>query len=113
LGSLVEPLAVALHSVRLASVGAGETVAVWGAGPIGLLTIACLKIAGAGRIWAIEPLQHRREFARHFGATETIDPNQADSVRELLAATGGRGVDCALDCATKAAGPQPPAGEAP
>jgi L-iditol 2-dehydrogenase len=103
LASLAEPLAVAMHSLQFAALSIGETVAVFGAGPIGLLTIASLKVAGAGRIWAIEPVAHRREFARHMGAHETIDPNQADCVRELLAATGGRGVDCAIDCATKPA----------
>ena len=44
--TLVEPLAVALHSMKFAAIAAGETVAVFGAGPIGLLTVACLK---AGR----------------------------------------------------------------
>src|SRR6478672_7471230 len=53
--TLAEPLAVALHSVRLASIRAGETVAVIGAGPIGLLTIAALRAAKAGKIWAVEP----------------------------------------------------------
>src|SRR3954452_21654590 len=60
LATIVEPLAVAVHSMRFAAVQPGETVAVFGAGPIGLLTIACLKVAGAGRIWAIDPLAHRR-----------------------------------------------------
>ena len=114
LASMAEPLAVALHSLQFAAVSIGETVAVFGAGPIGLLTIASLKVAGAGRIWAIEPVAHRREFARHMGAHETIDPSQADCVRELLAATGGRGVDCAIDCATKpAAGAPRPSGGPP
>ncbi len=103
LASMAEPLAVALHSLQFAAVRIGETVAVFGAGPIGLLTIASLKVAGAGRIFAIEPLAHRRAFARHMGAHETIDPKETDCVRELLAATGGRGVDCAIDCATKPA----------
>jgi L-iditol 2-dehydrogenase len=50
--ALAEPLAIALHSLRLASIGPGESVAVIGAGPIGLLTIAALKAKQAGRIWA-------------------------------------------------------------
>src|SRR5581483_4642821 len=95
LGSLVEPLAVALHSVRLASVGAGETVAVFGAGPIGLLTIACLKIAGAGRIWAFDPLAHRREMAAAMGADGSLDPDNAPEA--IAGDTGKRGVDCAFD----------------
>lgn len=98
-GALVEPLAVALHSMQFASVSSSETVAVFGAGPIGLLTIACLKLAGAGRLWAIEPVEHRRDLARQVGADALLDPS--DAVRQILADTGGRGVDCAIDCATR------------
>jgi L-iditol 2-dehydrogenase len=97
--SLVEPLGVAVHSLKLASVQAGETVAVFGAGPIGLLTIAALKAAGAGQIWAVEPLAHRRELARNIGADVVLEP--AEATREILSGTGQRGVDCAVDCAAK------------
>jgi L-iditol 2-dehydrogenase len=99
--TLVEPLAIALHSLRIGAFQKGETVAVFGGGPIGLLTIACLKVAGAGRIWATEPVAARRDMARRMGADEVFDPGAGDVVREILAATGGRGVDCAIDCAAK------------
>ena len=101
LATLAEPLAVAAHSMKFADVKPGETVAVYGAGPIGLLTLACLKVAGAGRIWAIEPVAHRREMARHMGADAALDPAEIDTSRQILADTGGRGVDCAIDCAAK------------
>jgi L-iditol 2-dehydrogenase len=99
LASLVEPLAVALHSLKLGVLQAGETVAVWGAGAIGLLTIASLKVAGVRRIWAVEPLAHRRDLALHLGADAALDPSAGDEVRQIAADTGGRGVDCAIDCA--------------
>lgn len=95
--ALAEPLAIALHSVRLASIAAGETVAVIGAGPIGLLTIAALRAVGAGRVWAVEPLAHRRELALKMGAEAALEPGEA--LAEILAGTGKRGVDCAMDCA--------------
>ncbi len=95
--ALAEPLAIALHSLRLASIGPGETVAVIGAGPIGLLTIAALRAANAGRVWAVEPLAHRRELARAIGADVAIEP--AEALDEILSQTGQRGVDCAIDCA--------------
>jgi L-iditol 2-dehydrogenase len=95
--TLAEPLAVALHSVRLASISRGETVAVIGAGPIGLLTIAALRAAGAARIWAVEPLAHRRELALGIGAEAALEPEEAAA--EIARATGHRGVDCAIDCA--------------
>jgi L-iditol 2-dehydrogenase len=86
-----------VHSLRLASIGPGETVAVIGAGPIGLLTIAALRAAKAGRIWAIEPLAHRRELALGMGADAALAP--AEAVQEIFSETGQRGVDCAIDCA--------------
>ena len=101
LAALVEPLAVALHSLKLAAIRLGDTVAVFGAGPIGLLTIASLKVAGARRIWAVEPLAHRRELALHLGADVALDPAAVDPVRQIAADTGKRGVDCAIDCAAK------------
>jgi len=95
--ALAEPLAIAIHSVRLASIRPGETVAVIGAGPIGLLTIAALRAANAGNIWAIEPLAHRRQLARFIGAHASVEP--AEAAAEILRATAQRGVDCAIDCA--------------
>jgi (R,R)-butanediol dehydrogenase/meso-butanediol dehydrogenase/diacetyl reductase len=49
-GALVEPAAVALHAVRVSTVKAGDTAAVFGAGPIGLLVIEALRAAGASKI---------------------------------------------------------------
>ncbi|MGB9457196.1 MAG: alcohol dehydrogenase catalytic domain-containing protein [Bryobacteraceae bacterium] len=99
--TLAEPLAIGLHSMKFASIEIGETVAVFGAGPIGLVTIACLKLAGASRIWAVEPVAHRREMALKMGAAVALDPNACDVAREMVRDTAGRGVDCAIDCAAK------------
>jgi L-iditol 2-dehydrogenase len=99
--TLVEPLAVALHSMQFVALRPGETAAVFGVGPIGLLTIIALKLAGAGRVWAIDPVAHRLELARAIGADAVIDPRAVDPVRQLLADTGNRGVDVAIDCAGK------------
>ena len=95
--ALAEPLAIAMHSLHLASIAPDETIVVIGAGPIGLLTIAALRAAKAGRIWAVEPLAHRRELARGMGADAVLEPG--GSVEEILRTTGQRGVDCAIDCA--------------
>jgi len=95
--TLAEPLAIAMHSLGLVSIRPGETVAVIGAGPIGLLTIAALRTAKADRVWAVEPLAHRRALALGLGADAALEPEEA--VEEILRATGQRGVDCAIDCA--------------
>jgi L-iditol 2-dehydrogenase len=100
-GALVEPLAVIVHSMHLATPRPGETALVFGAGPIGLLTIAMLKLSGIQRIWSVEPVGARRELARVMGADAVIDPSAADPVREVLRDTSMRGVDIAIDCAAQ------------
>jgi L-iditol 2-dehydrogenase len=99
-GALIEPLAVALHSLHLGSVALGETAVVFGAGPIGLLTVAALKLSGAERIWAIEPLAHRRAMAVAMGADAALAPGD-DPVAAVLRDTSGRGVDVVFDCVAK------------
>jgi len=99
LATIAEPLAVALHSMKFAAIDPDDTVAVFGAGPIGLLTIACVKLAGAQRIWAVDPVAHRRDLAAQMGADVTLDA--LDAARQIQTDTGERGVDCAIDCAAK------------
>jgi L-iditol 2-dehydrogenase len=101
LATMVEPLAVALHSMQFAAVKPGETVALFGAGPIGLLTLACLIVAGAGRIWVVEPVKHRCALALEMGADAALDPAELDVIRQIESETAGRGVDCAIDCAAR------------
>lgn len=101
LGTLIEPLAVVLHSMQFVALRPGETAAVIGAGPIGLLTVALLRLSGAGRIFAIDPVAHRRELALRMGADAVVDPQAVDAGADILRDTGRRGVDAAIDCAAK------------
>jgi len=96
-GAMLEPLGVALHAVNLAHLRPGMTIGVYGCGPIGLLTIQVARLAGAARVFATDPLAHRREAARAFGAE--IFAAEGDEVRAILAATQQRGVDVAFEIA--------------
>jgi L-iditol 2-dehydrogenase len=87
--------------MALARPQVGETALVTGAGPIGLLTIAVLKLSGIRRLWVVEPLARRRELARAVGADVVLDPREADPVGVVMNHTGRRGVDMAIDCAAK------------
>jgi L-iditol 2-dehydrogenase len=98
IATMVEPLAVVLHSMQFAAVQPGETAAVFGVGPIGLLTVIALKLAGARRVWAVDPVQHRLVLARAVGADVETDPRAFDPVRQILRDTHNRGVDVAIDC---------------
>lgn len=95
-GALVEPAAVALHSVRLSKLKAGDTAVVYGAGPIGLLLIEALKVAGASEIYAVEISPERAEKAKELGAKEAINPLEIDPVEKLQELTNG-GVDVAFE----------------
>jgi L-iditol 2-dehydrogenase len=98
-GALLEPLGVAIHTVDLAHLKAGQTVAVLGAGPIGLFTAAMARFAGAGAVYVTEPVAYRRNFALEYAADAVFDPAADDVVDAILAATGGRGVDVAFEAA--------------
>ena len=98
-GALAEPLSIILHSMEFALPRAGETAVVFGCGPIGLLTVAVLKLSGVRRLWAVEPLAYRRDMARAMGADVVLD--SVSAVKQILADTGGRGVDIVIDCAAK------------
>ena len=71
LGALVEPLAVAYHAVRLSGIKPGGTAAVFGSGPIGLVTTAALKAAGAEKVFVVEPAAVRKAKAPGAGADES------------------------------------------
>lgn len=83
---------------------AGDDVLVFGAGPIGLAVIQCLRAQGAGTITAVEGARERQAFARQFGAAHVLDPMRAGGVDGLVAearrlTAGGRGPPVAFDCA--------------
>jgi threonine dehydrogenase-like Zn-dependent dehydrogenase len=90
-GALVEPLAVALHAVERAGVRTGDTVAVLGAGPVGLAVTLWLERLGAGRVVVTDPVASRRALASRVGATATVDPIAAggDLAGAVAEACGG------------------------
>jgi threonine dehydrogenase-like Zn-dependent dehydrogenase len=84
-GALVEPLAVALHAVERAGVRAGDTVAVLGAGPVGLAVTLWLDRLGAGRVVVTDPVATRRRLAEQVGASATVDPGDTGDVAGAIA----------------------------
>src|SRR3954447_21974421 len=95
MGALVEPFSVAYYALlRAGSVDASNTVAVLGAGPIGLAVTAASSAMGA-RTVVVEPSPERRAAAEKLGAAQTVDPGTAEELlREL---TGGRGADVVVE----------------
>ncbi|MFH0963065.1 MAG: NAD(P)-dependent alcohol dehydrogenase [Planctomycetota bacterium] len=98
-GAMIEPLAIGVFALDEAPIRAGESAAVFGCGPIGLVILEAAHAAGAGRVYVSEPIDARRRKALALGATATFDPQEKDPVEAILAATGGRGVDLAVEAA--------------
>ncbi|MFG2355489.1 Zn-dependent alcohol dehydrogenase [Streptomyces sp. NPDC048521] len=84
-----------------AQVRAGETVAVFGAGGVGLATLQAARIAGASRIIAVDVSPEKEELARAAGATDYVLASE-NTPREIRALTGKQGVDVSIECVGRA-----------
>ncbi|MCC6176606.1 MAG: alcohol dehydrogenase catalytic domain-containing protein [Chloroflexi bacterium] len=96
-GALTEPLSCCVHATELANIRAGGTVAIVGAGTIGLLLLQLAKRNGAALVAVSEPDSGRRALAERLGADVTVNPRAEDLHERLRAATGGIGVDVAFE----------------
>ncbi len=83
-------------AARLAEIEAGDTVAVFGCGPVGIFAIVSAFLRDAGRVFAVDCVPSRLDAARQHGA-EAIDFNTEDPVIAIKEATGGIGVDRVID----------------
>lgn len=96
-GALLEPLGVAMHAVSVSHLRPGSDVLVVGGGPIGALAVQVARRHGAGRVFVVEPLEHRRRTALRNGADQVWSAELG--AEAVLEATGGRGVDVVLEIA--------------
>jgi (R,R)-butanediol dehydrogenase/meso-butanediol dehydrogenase/diacetyl reductase len=97
IGALVEPFSVALHAVRQADLTVGDSVSVFGSGPIGLGIVQLVRAAGATDVFVSEPRDARRKRAADLGAT-TVDPTETDPISLIKSSTDG-GTDIAFEVA--------------
>jgi L-iditol 2-dehydrogenase len=95
-GSQVEPAACGIRALRKAGVSAGNSVAVFGVGPMGLTHVQLLKDFGTAPIIAIDIIENRRQFAAKLGADMMLNPSTDNVPESILTASGGRGVDYAI-----------------
>ena len=82
-GALVEPMAVAVQAVKEGQLQFWDTVAVFGAGPIGLLTVIAAKAAGASKIIVLDLSETRLEKAKELGTTHIINSSNGNSVEAI------------------------------
>jgi threonine dehydrogenase-like Zn-dependent dehydrogenase len=76
----------------------GETIAIWGAGPVGFFAIQSAKLMGAERIIAIDTVPERLALAKKAGATDIIDFEKEDVFERIKEITKGQGADAVIDC---------------
>jgi threonine dehydrogenase-like Zn-dependent dehydrogenase len=81
-----------------ADIQPGDTVAIWGAGPVGLFAIRSAVIMGAERVVSIESVPARMDLARRAGATDVVDFTTEDVLERLKEITHGAGPDAVIDC---------------
>ena len=84
------------HGAELAGVGPGDTVAVFGAGPVGLMAAHSAALRGAAQVFVVDKEPGRLALAGRYGAT-AVDFAGADPVRVITEATDGAGVDCGIE----------------
>jgi threonine dehydrogenase-like Zn-dependent dehydrogenase len=93
----IEAISIAFHAVSRVRIALNDTAVVVGAGMIGLLIVQSLRVAGCGRIIAVDIDDSRLQLAASLGADITINPNEKDIPREVWTATGGLGADIAFE----------------
>ena len=101
--SLIEPFAVAIHSLKVGDFSIGQNAVVIGAGPIGLATIETLKTAGAGIVIAVQRKSMRQDYAKKAGADYVLDPDEVEipaEVKKIL----GEGADIVFEVSGTKAG---------
>ncbi|MBN1991623.1 MAG: alcohol dehydrogenase catalytic domain-containing protein [Anaerolineae bacterium] len=97
-GAMLEPLGIALHTVDLARIKVGHSVAILGAGCIGLLILQLAKLSGAAPIFISDKFPWRLTLAKKYGAIP-LNCDEVDQAKAVLQATDGRGVDIAIEAA--------------
>lgn len=105
--ALIEPMSCAARAMDLAHMKIGNTVALSGAGGIGLILLQMIKLQGGTRITVIEPVESKRRLALELGADFVIDPLNQDIVEESMKITDNLGYDFVFEAsgATVAAPP--------
>lgn len=93
---------------ELCNIQPGDTIAVWGCGPVGLFALASARLLGAERVIAIDRFEYRLQLARAKCGAETLNYEKVDVLEALKELTGGRGPDACIDAAgTEAHGTSP------
>ncbi len=95
-GSQAEPTACCIRALRKVGVSVGNSVAIYGVGPVGLTHVQLLRCLGVEPIYAVDVIKLRRNLATKLGADLSFDPTTDDVPKAISLLTGGLGVDYAI-----------------
>ena len=95
--AMIEAVSIAVHATNRTPRHIGGSVAVVGAGMIGLLCIQTLRLAGFAKVIAIDLEDSKLKIATQLGATHTVNARSEDAVAAVMAITNGRGVDASME----------------
>lgn len=98
--ALAEPLSIGFHIIRRIRRPEPGPIAIVGAGTIGLVALIAARHLGYTEIYAVDPIEYNLEVALRLGATKTFNPRTTDAASEILACTGGVGVQATVLTAT-------------
>lgn len=98
-GAMLEPLAIAVHTIRASGLRLGDHVAIIGAGSIGLCILQAARLAGATRVYVFDRLDWRLEVAQRLGADEVANVDSVDPLEALETWTNGRLCDRVFEAA--------------
>ncbi len=97
IGALLEPVSVAVHAIDVANIHPGGSVAISGAGPIGLLCLELALKSGAARVLVSEPVAEKRQLAKKLGADVVVDPFNENLEEIGKQFTDSRGFDTVIE----------------
>ncbi|NQT12442.1 MAG: alcohol dehydrogenase catalytic domain-containing protein [Planctomycetes bacterium] len=94
--SLLEPFSCVVNGVRVSRIQFGDTVVIYGAGPMGLMHTMLCRVSGAAKLIVVDPIKERLEQAKALGCDLTLNPTKEDVPERLRHETEGRGVDVVI-----------------
>ena len=94
---LSDILPTGYQGAEMAQIEPGDTVVVFGAGPVGLFAMKSAWLMGAGRVIAVDHVPYRLEFAKQYAKVETLNFKEVDVITAIKDTTGGRGADASID----------------
>ncbi len=92
-----DPARFALAAIHDAAIKVGDKVAIFGMGAIGMIALQIARLNGAMQVIAVDPISGRAALAKDMGADQVINPAETDAGIAIKEATGGKGVDVAID----------------